>query len=296
MDTADPSVVIVSRNEGEMLQKTVRSILKYLPANGEIVVVDDFSSDGSSDRVKIDERVSVLRLTRHTGAPIGRNLGAARAHGNIIIFADAHVSVPAGWFEGLADALSPSLVGAVGPAICDMADPSAKGYGLGFTGPRLDWAWLPPAGSHPYPVPLLGAGFMALRREVFIEAGGFDEGLIIFGMEDSELCLRLWLLGYECWIVPDVEILHRSYPADAVLPSYYEYGETALHNTLRVGLLHFSGSRLRDLLAVLSKEECFAAAFARAVDSDVWERRAVLARRRSRDDASFFDHYGWAAS
>jgi GT2 family glycosyltransferase len=274
----------------------VCSILDHLPADGEIVVVDDFSSDGSSDDVQIDERVSVLRLARHTGAPIGRNLGAAKAQGSIIVFADAHVTVPAGWFEGLADPLSQPLVGAVGPAICDMADPSAKGYGLGFTGPRLDWAWLPPAGSCPYPVPLLGAGFMALRKEVFVEVGGFDEGLIIFGMEDSELSLRLWLLGYECWIAPDVEVLHRSYPPDAVLPSYYEHGETALHNTLRVGLLHFSGSRLRELFAAFSREEYFPAAFARAVDSDVWERREALARRRSRDDASFFDHYGWAAS
>jgi len=114
-------------------------------------------------------------------------------------------------------------------------------------------------------------------------------------MEDSELCLRLWLLGYECWVVPEVEVLHRSYPAGAVLPSYYESGETSLHNTLRVGLLHLGGSRLRDLLAALYGAEYFPAAFARAVDSDVWERRDAFDRRRSRDDASFFDHYGWAA-
>ena len=43
-----------------------------------------------------------------------------------------------------------------------------------------------------------------MTRAVFEDCGGFDEGLPRWGCEDDELSLRLWMLGYECHVVPDV--------------------------------------------------------------------------------------------
>jgi GT2 family glycosyltransferase len=65
---------------------------------------------------------------------------------------------------------------------------------------------------------LLGAGaarlFIAMRREVFAEIGGFDDGMLVYGiMEDSELSVNLWAPGYQCLLVPTIEVAgirHRS--------------------------------------------------------------------------------------
>jgi glycosyltransferase involved in cell wall biosynthesis len=48
---APVSVVIVTHNEGELLASTVASFLASLPEGGEIVVVDDLSTDGSAGQL-----------------------------------------------------------------------------------------------------------------------------------------------------------------------------------------------------------------------------------------------------
>jgi N-acetylglucosaminyl-diphospho-decaprenol L-rhamnosyltransferase len=51
--------------------------------------------------------------------------------------------------------------------------------------------------------------FMLLRREVFEQAGGFDERYFLY-YEDVDLCCRLRLLGYGCAVDKRVSILHRA--------------------------------------------------------------------------------------
>ena len=56
------SVVITSLNEGELLRQTVDNHLARLPSGGEIVVVDDGSTDGSTDFLNGNyEGVTLLR-------------------------------------------------------------------------------------------------------------------------------------------------------------------------------------------------------------------------------------------
>ena len=45
------SLIVVSHNEGEWLRKTVNSLARTIPLGGEILVVDDSSTDGSVDRL-----------------------------------------------------------------------------------------------------------------------------------------------------------------------------------------------------------------------------------------------------
>src|ERR1043165_4311239 len=89
------SVVVVSHNEGDNLRKTVHSLLATLPSDGEIIVVDDCSADGSADF--IDDRyagVTLLNPAERLGAASARNYGGRQARGEIIIFSDAHMEVP----------------------------------------------------------------------------------------------------------------------------------------------------------------------------------------------------------
>jgi glycosyltransferase involved in cell wall biosynthesis len=84
------SVVITSNNEGEFLARTVESLLRHLPPGGEIVVIDDASTDGSVTRLPgAGRQVKVHRFEKRLGACVGLNFGAQHSRGEILVFSDA---------------------------------------------------------------------------------------------------------------------------------------------------------------------------------------------------------------
>jgi GT2 family glycosyltransferase len=281
-------VVVVSHNEGDRLRRTVHGLMATLPRDGDIVVVDDASTDGSADFLGPSYgSVQLVRSAERLGAPRARNRGAAVCRGDVIVFADAHVDVGFGWVSPFQAALDLPGAGAVGPAVSVMGNPAAKGYGLTWQDAALNVHWLGRQGEQPYAVPLLPGCFMAMRRNVLDICGGFDEGLPIWGSEDAELSLRLWLLGYECLIVPQVEVAHffrERFP--------YELDWATLqHNLLRLGIVHFGPARLKRLVACLASNPAFPVAFAQLVEGDTWARREQFRAVRQHDDDWFFDRF-----
>ena len=179
------SVVLITHNEGLNLRLTVENLQETLPAAHEILVVDDRSSDRSTDFLNYTAGpVRLVRPQRRLGVAGARNYGARRANGGVIVFCDAHISLPRGWDRPMLDLLEDPLIGAVAPCISDRGARHRKGFGLRPRGPDLDIEWLNRKGNDPYPVPLLPGACMAMRRDVFQAAGGFDRGLIRYGVED----------------------------------------------------------------------------------------------------------------
>ncbi|HUA57483.1 MAG TPA: glycosyltransferase family 2 protein, partial [Verrucomicrobiae bacterium] len=284
------SVVVISLNEGESLRRTVDSLLATLPPASEIIVVDDGSTDGSAEFLRDGyPGVTLLRSAERLGVAGGRNLGAARATGDILVFSDAHCATPPGWTDALAEVLARPEVGAVAPAIAAMPPAAVEctGYGQKWTDASLAVGWLGRQGDSPYPVPLLCGCFLALRREVFVAIGGFDAGMVLWGAEDSELSIRLWTLGYECWVVPEVEVQHAF---RAHFP-YQVKWEPILHNRLRLAAAHFGPARLRRAIDRLKQYDEFAAAGVRLLAGDTAARCAELRIQRRRDDDWFFGRF-----
>src|SRR5690349_20726532 len=202
------SVVVPTRNEGAMLRRTVTALLASLPADAEVDVVDDQSSDESTKGIDAIPRLRMIRSHERIGVAAARNLGANAAAGSLLVFSDAHVEPDADWARHFERALTDPSVGAVGPAILAMGASSDVGYGRRWKDAALNAQWLPRQAAHPYAVPMLGGGFRAMRREVFEETGGFDAGLLLWGGEDLELCARLWMLDYPCLVLPTVRVAH----------------------------------------------------------------------------------------
>jgi GT2 family glycosyltransferase len=278
------SVVVVARNEGQRVQDTVSQLCGTLPPPNEILVVDDGSDDGSTDTLTgTHPRVQVIRASA-LGVARARNLGAMRSTGGVIVFADAHLTIPKGWWEPLLAALGHARVGGAAPAITNSECPWLRGYGLRFTGFDLDVEWLPRFGDEPYPVPLMPWCFGAMRRDVFEATGGFDAGMIQWGSIDNEMSVRLWSLGYELKIIPTLEVAHlfrdeRPYPIEWA---------PVLHNTLRLAFVHFEAERIARVIRALAQHPAFPAAMARAVASDILTRRTEITSRRVRDNEWLF--------
>jgi GT2 family glycosyltransferase len=291
------SVIIVSHNEGDSVRRTVANLAATIPPDGEVVVVDDLSTDGSCRDITLGERVRLYRPSRRLGAPAARNFGAQHARGDTLVFSDAHVSAPVGWFSLFDRALEQPQVGAVGPAYCEMNERDVKGYGLVISDPGLNWAWLEKQVDSPYPVPMLGGYFIALRRSVFWQVGGFDAGFGLWGMEDLELCLRIWLLGCQCILVPTMEVAHLSRTPESS-PGYQRDWQMGLRNTLRVAVLHLGEAAMRKVFDYYLCDPMFSKALAALAVSDAWYRRASLFAVRGRSDAWYFSRFGidWSGS
>ena len=281
------SVVIISLNEGESLRRTVDNMLATLPPASEIIVVDDGSTDGSADFLGEGYAVTLLRSNERLGVAGARNFGAGYTSGNVLVFSDAHVIAPPGWFEALLELLARPETGAVAPAISMMQPGGSIGYGQKWRDSSLGVEWLGCRGSKPYPVPLLCGCFLAMRREVFSAIGGFDSGMVLWGAEDCELSIHLWSLGYECWVVPDVVVQHAFRPH---FPYEVKWAPV-LHNRLRLASVHFGPERLARVLQRLKQYNEFAEAAARLLGGDLGERCSRLRAMRRFDDDWFFGRF-----
>jgi GT2 family glycosyltransferase len=282
------SVVVITRNEGLILRNTVENLQYTLPPRHEILVVDDMSSDGSTVFLQQSESSArLVRAKRRLGVAQARNFGASCASGRILVFCDAHLSFPQNWHRPMVELLDDPLIGAVAPCISDMAVHHRKGFGLCPSGPDLDVQWLNRKGNDPYPVPLLPGACMAMRRDTFQHTDGFDQGLIRYGVEDCELSLRFWLMGYELWLVPAVDVAHQFREQ---IP-YMVPWRTVLHNRLRMAFLHLSDSRRERVVKTLETYPAFQAAIALVSQGDVEVRRADLMSRRKRDDDWYFQRF-----
>jgi GT2 family glycosyltransferase len=216
--------------------------------------------------------------------------GLDRVGGEIVVICDAGITPSPGWAEVLTAALKRSDAGAVGPALLGPVGEAVHGLTVREACLNVDWITSAPS-ADPFPVAIVPATMMALRRDVLDAVGGFDIGMAGSGGEDTELCLRLWRAGYVCFAVPQASAVVR--PAD---PHAQPPDATAfLHNRLRLGLLHLSPPRLRRFLEPFRRSPDFPEAFARVLSDDIGDRRAFIEAIACFDDGWLLRRFGVAA-
>ncbi len=302
------SVVIPAHNEGEWLERTVRAILAQTDGFAlDVLVVDDGSRDGSTAFLARDwtgvRRVGQPGLgTPGAGTPgvieaggLGsakaRNLGAAQAVGEVLVFVDAHVLPDPGWLTALVGLLRQPQVGLAGLAVRDVTHPELVGYTYVFTNENLDPAWLPALSAGPYETPCLIGCCLAARRDVFQALGGFHPLHVRWGVEDIELSLRTWYLGWRCLLDPRAQVAHLF---KGGRPRNFEVGfEEYDVNLLHTLLLYFSGPRQQTLLsALIRKRSTFARTLAQVqAEPAFWKYRQALQKRFQRSETWYFDRF-----
>jgi GT2 family glycosyltransferase len=276
------SVIVVTRNEGEELARTVENLHDTLPARSEVIIVDDGSTDGSTARFR--RKIASGGL----GVAKARNLGVRHAKGDLLVFADAHIRLDSHWWKPLAKALEDAKAGAAAPVVMHLPPGKAQGCGLRFTGSDLDARWLPRRGDKPYAVPIVPGCCLAFRRDTFDAIGGWDDGLLHRGGVDNEMSVRLWLLGYEGLVVPEVPVYHLFRSSSPYHVGWPEY----LHNRLRLAFAHLSPPRLAKVVRKLQHYQDFGEAMALLVEGGISQRRTEMLERRKRTDDAYFERFG----
>ena len=283
------SVVVIARDEGKELRLTVENLEDTLPAESEILVVDDGSRDGSAGFLsKRRGRKVRVKRSHELGVARTRNFGALHTTGEVMVFADAHIRLERLWWQPLVEALENPSVGAVAPAVTNLNRTMKMGYGWTLTGPDFGTKWLPKKSSEPFAAPILPGACVAVRRDRFEAAGRWDEGLLVRGGVDNEFGLRLWLLGWDMLIVPSVEIRHKFRTKAPYPVKWLEY----IHNCLRYAFAHLKPERLAAVVLAMRKHPEFGAALTLVVERDVAVRRREMLARRIRDDDWYFERFG----
>lgn len=107
------TIIIPTLNEEKDLPKLLTDIEKQSFTNYEIFVVDGNSSDKTQLIVKTRiEHNTLLSLYVHTAKNVAsqRNFGANKAHGEYLVFFDADVRIPRGFFSKLHNHLEKTKV------------------------------------------------------------------------------------------------------------------------------------------------------------------------------------------
>src|SRR4051794_35359841 len=185
------SVVIATRNRADELERTLAR-LAALPERPAVLVVDNGSTDGTPERARAVPGVRVLALGENRGAA-ARNAGVRAAHSPYVAFCDDD-----SWWA------SSSLARAA--ALLDRHPRVALVAARVLVGPErrpeptcLQMAASPLPAQADLPGPRI-RGFVAcgavVRRDAFLEVGGFDPRFDIGG-EEALLACDLAAAGWE---------------------------------------------------------------------------------------------------
>jgi len=214
------TIVIVTYNSADYVGSCINSIYARhdRPAYGlEIIVVDNHSSDDTVRIIK-ERFSSVLVLENNENYGWGRanNQGVARAQGDFIIILNPDTLVEAGWLEALIQPLvgrgrlltTPKILIYDGSAIGNCGN-ILHFTGLAFTrGYGADKN----ACAVSEPVSYVSGCCFAVRRDEFLQLGGFDEALFLYH-DDLDFTCKAYLAGFESLYVP-ASIIRHDYRLD----------------------------------------------------------------------------------
>jgi glycosyltransferase involved in cell wall biosynthesis len=183
-------IVTIGRNEGERLEKCLRSVVGRAAT---VVYVDSASTDDSVAFARqIGAEVVELDMSIRFTAARARNEGLTRLLSidpqcEFVQFVDGDCEVMPGWLEAAAEKLASDKKIAV---VCGK---KAERYPEASIYNRLcGMEWKLPTGKI-----LFSGGDMMARVSALKEVNGYNSGLI--AGEEPEMCLRLRNAGYEIW-------------------------------------------------------------------------------------------------
>jgi hypothetical protein len=225
-------VVVPVHNGEATLPRVLDALSADLREIDRLVVADDRSSDSSAGIARSFGAEVVP--SRAPGASAARNSGAVACDTDWLLFVDSDAVPRPGWRRRLDARMGSGCDGVQGVYAPRAPGSSAatfyKNYYYHYTFTRR-------IGEGP--VPGCGTFFLAVRRAVFEELGGFDARIVRASVEDADFAERLSGAGGTIVMAPEIEVYHlREYGLRDLLGYEWAMVKAKVHHLLRRGAGH----------------------------------------------------------
>ena len=230
MDRIQPdiSVVIAFYNRKELVPVVLNAVFAQkleTQRTFEVIAVDNGSTDGTRQLLEQWPNLTVIECPK-PGAASARNAGIAVANAPIVAITDSDCEPQPSWLQELTAPLfdNPTLAGTGGRIDAMHMNTGVEMYAhlCGILNQRDFFE-----GVLCFP-PFFATANVAWRRDVLIQAGGFNEN-VRFVAEDSDLCWRILNLGTTVTYVDKAVVKHAH--RDTIIGLFRQsvaYGESAV--------------------------------------------------------------------
>jgi GT2 family glycosyltransferase len=244
------SVIVPAWNAARTIGRCLDSLLDAARDDTEIIVVDDGSTDATAS-IASGKGARVLR--RDHGGPAGaRNAGAAVATGTYLVFVDSDVYVHADFIDEIGRVTGDDTeAAAIQCVYSDAIHPhtTASLYNQLFQRYLMTRA-------RSSEVEEIGTFAVAIRRDAFVQVGGFDASFRAPLIEDIELGIRLNRAGHRIRFAQHIQVDHDCLLTTRDLGRKFQrsraYASWFFGNRARIGGVRRQWSNARDMRSYIS--------------------------------------------
>ena len=224
------SVIILNYNVRYFLEQCVVSVQKALTnLDAEIIVVDNNSSDESCEMMKqLFPQIKLIENPVNVGFPKGNNIAVAEAKGEYICVLNPDTVVAEDTFEKIlnfchSELVSESNLGIIG---CKLIDGTGNFLPESKRGVPTPWVAFTKIFSlykmsnsfgkyyaqhitenQSGKVDILVGAFMVMKRDLYLQVGGFDENCFMYS-DDIDLSYMIQKLGKENFYFHETSVIH----------------------------------------------------------------------------------------
>ena len=225
------SILLVFHNQAHLSLLCLRTLLDNADVPFELLVVDNASTDRTSDLLDRCENVKLIKNPDNLGFVKAVNQGAALAAGEFLLLLNNDAFIEPGALGAAVDVFQKEAnIGAVGGRVEALdgklqeagniiwRDGSCAGYGRGEN---------PEDGAYRFrrEVDYCSGAFLVFRTARFRELGGFDEAFAPAYYEETDFCLRLRRQGLRVIYEPRVKLRHYEFASTGGMKAAAELQE-----------------------------------------------------------------------
>jgi GT2 family glycosyltransferase len=222
------SVIILNYNVRYFLEQCVLSVQKALEGiDGEIIIIDNASSDDSCEMMKTKfPHIKLIENKENLGFPKGNNIGVAQAKGEYICILNPDTVVAEDTFTKILNSQLVTRNSQLGIIGCKLIDGAGNFLPESKRGVPTPWvAFTKIFGLYKISnyfgkyyaqhlsenqsgkVDILVGAFMVMKRELYLEVGGFDENCFMYS-DDIDLSYLVLKTGKSNYYFHETSVIH----------------------------------------------------------------------------------------
>lgn len=212
------SVIIINYNGEKFILETIDSVLSNNFKNSEIILFDNASKDQSLEMIKQgyrdNNKIKIIESTTNLGFAGGNNEAAKYASGNILFLLNSDAIAEKECLQSIIDFFETTPdAGIIQCKIKSRRNPelveNAGNYidTLGVSYVMANYREDCDKYNQTKKIFTANGAAFAIRNDVFNEVGGFDSDYFLL-YEESDLCWRARISGYEIYYLPKAVVYH----------------------------------------------------------------------------------------